>query len=381
MDSGPQSPLEPASPPKPQTDAIYADLIDDDAPIPTQEQGSTVLYVGNPLHNLSYTVGQRRLSDPQRPLHYFVVGESATGRVVAENEAPRTLTMSNNDHLPPKAVQDELVRIYFSVFQPSYPFLDRSHFIGLYNTGEFTVVGSSRSLSLMLLQAVFLTAFTHCSTSVVQSAGFQSRIDAKVTYFRRTKALWDAALETDRLINIQVLLLLQFWWDSPTEQKDSIFWLNMAISLAQGCGMHRSTACSGLPDHQRRLWTRIWACLRLRDAQLATALGRPLHLHSEDCDVEPLDVSIFLEDNDLQMDEPLVGRSTHLEKLYFLNMSKLSNIAGLISQGHRPRGADGKLAEARTTLREWYQSLETELQLGAGYHVEFWVKFLHIYYK
>lgn len=178
----------------------------------------------------------------------------------------------------------------------------------------------------MLLQALTMMAFTHCPASVVHDAGFQSRTDAKRTYFHRAKSLWDTGQEMDRVVNIQVLLLLQFWWDSPTEQRDSAFWLHSAISLAQGCGMHRSTAPSGLPDHQRRLWKRIWTCLRMRDEHLAAAYGRPLHIAADDCDVEPLAELDFFEDGVEHIDGQLFGRSTQLHYLYFLSMNKLGSI-------------------------------------------------------
>ncbi|KAF2180284.1 hypothetical protein K469DRAFT_673123 [Zopfia rhizophila CBS 207.26] len=286
-----------------------------------QQYGTTILYIGNPLHNLAYTIYQRGQSGHHHRLHYPVI----------DNAALRTIPLGNaHEHgiidLPRKEVQDELIKTYFSCVQPAYPFLDRVQFAQLYVQRNHSIVASSTSLSIMLLQAVFMVAFTHCPSSVLHQAGFQSRGDAKRTYFERAKLLWDSGQEIDRVVNIQVLLLLQFWWGSPTEQRDSTFWLNAAISLAQGCGMHRCTAQSGLAENERRLWKRIWMCLRMRDEQLAAAYGRPLHIAGDDCDLLPLDESDFLEEGVECIDEELFGRSKRLHYLYFLSMSRLGNI-------------------------------------------------------
>jgi hypothetical protein len=108
---------------------------------------------------------------------------------------------------------------------------------------------------------MFMVAATHCSLEVLSNAGFNSRHEAKRAFYRRAKALYGADYESNRIVNIQALFLLQFWWESPLEQKDAGFWLNGATGLAQGCGMHRSTERAGLSLSERRLWRRIWSCI------------------------------------------------------------------------------------------------------------------------
>jgi hypothetical protein len=109
---------------------------------------------------------------------------------------------------------------------------------------------------------MFMVAATHCPLDVLtKGAGYNSRHEAKRAFYRRAKALYDCDYESNRIVNIQTLFLLQFWWESPLEQKDSGFWLMGATGLAQGCGMHRSTERAGLSPSDRILWRRIWSCI------------------------------------------------------------------------------------------------------------------------
>jgi len=158
--------------------------------------------------------------------------------------------------LPSPEIQHELIRTYFAVIQPTYPILDRVSFARSYRSRE------SRP-SLLLLQAMFMVAASHCSLDLLLQAGFKSRHDAKRTFYRRARSLYDSDFESNRLANIQATFLLQFYWDSPLEQKDAGYWLGASILLAQGCGMHRNTERSSLSVPERRLWRRIWTELHV----------------------------------------------------------------------------------------------------------------------
>jgi Fungal specific transcription factor domain len=244
-DTSPAFSTRPPSPKAP-TDMVYANLFDDDRR--SRTPGQTIFYLGHATHNMAYM-----LSHKGPPfLHTSILDAGAVRKPLPPDEVAFLRARGYYD-LPPPHVQTELIRTYFAVVQPTFPVVDRVEFAKSYD--------SQSPPSLLLLQAMFMVAATHISFQFILDAGFKSRHEAKRTFYRRAKGLFDADYEPNRTVNIQAAFLMQFWWESPLAQKDACYWLNCAISLAQGCGMHRCTQKSGLSPSDRKLWRRIWALL------------------------------------------------------------------------------------------------------------------------
>src|SRR3954465_8385504 len=96
--------------------------------------------------------------------------------------------------------------------------------------------------------------------------------------------------------------------------------------VAQGSGMHRSVEMSQLSKPDKRLWKRIWWTLFTRDRSVAVALGRPVHINTDDSDVEMVCEEDFIEDSDSNnqyAQDPL-----HIQ--FFLQYVKLCEIMGLV---------------------------------------------------
>ena len=244
-DTSPAFSTRPPSPKAP-ADMVYANLFDDDRR--SRTPGQTIFYLGHATHNMAYM-----LSHKGPPfLHTSILDAGAVRKPLPPDEVAFLRARGYYD-LPPPHVQTELIRTYFAVVQPTFPVVDRVEFAKSYD--------SQSPPSLLLLQAMFMVAATHIPLQYLLDAGFKSRHEAKRTFYRRAKGLFDADHEPNRIVNIQAAFLMQFWWESPLAQKDACYWLNCAISLAQGCGMHRCTEKSGLSSSDRKLWRRIWALL------------------------------------------------------------------------------------------------------------------------
>ncbi|GAM38810.1 hypothetical protein TCE0_033r09851 [Talaromyces pinophilus] len=185
--------------------------------------------------------------------------------------------------LPPLFVQKALLDAYFRWIFPMQQILDRKQFLDDFEAGRASIV---------LLQALFFVATTCCDEDIIK-ANWGSRRSAQLTLYQRVKALYDADCEQNRVTVIQVLFLMTFWWGSPTEEKDCSHWLAAAVRLAQANGMHRSTKNSPLSLKDQKLWKRIWWTFYVRDRFDAASLGRPMLIHDDDCDVEPLEESDF----------------------------------------------------------------------------------------
>jgi hypothetical protein len=63
---------------------------------------------------------------------------------------------------------------------------------------------------------------------------------------------------------------------------------------------------------------------KIRDRYAAAALGRPVRIRDEDCDVEPLEESDFEENGSAE--PSLFGTSTRHHVLYAIHMAKLAVI-------------------------------------------------------
>lgn len=84
--------------------------------------------------------------------------------------------------LPPKHVGERLLLAFFESFYPAYPVFDRREIVALYQRGQ---------LSFLVLQTIFYIAATVCDEGLLQETGFANRYQARSTYYRRAKALYD----------------------------------------------------------------------------------------------------------------------------------------------------------------------------------------------
>lgn len=215
---------------------LYARMAGPEATSPTATHGlprsrNRMLYLGESF-DLSYVVktvcGAGRGTDGVK-LHYSVPSSVSVSRKGDTVEEP--LPFRDAFILPPLAVCDELVRLFFTCIHPAYPVFDRRAFTRAYRDGN---------VSVLVLQTIYFLALTICDEGLLLRAGYADRANARRTHYLRAKALYDADYERDRADLVTVLFLFGFWWAGPEDQKDSWHWLGAAISLAQTLGMHRS---------------------------------------------------------------------------------------------------------------------------------------------
>jgi hypothetical protein len=120
---------------------------------------------------------------------------------------------------------------YIEWFHPCFPVLDRAETAHLLATGK---------LSPLLYQAIMFVGSTYCDESSVLRIGYRGRGEARAQLYDRARLLFDAEIESDVFIVIQAAFLLSFRRVGPTEMKDVRYWLNIAVTLAQSHGLHRS---------------------------------------------------------------------------------------------------------------------------------------------
>ena len=272
--------------------------------------------------------------------------------------------------LPPRELCDKLIQAYFKWVAPIVPIINQSSFMQRYRDPE-------NPPSMLLMQAMLLAGSKVCTTSTLLDAD-GSPITASTLFYKRAKALFDADYENDRVVIVQALILMGWYWEDRARVTKSVFyWNGLAVTIAQGCGMHRSTKRSRLTLADQRLWTRIWWTLFTRDRSVAVALGRPAHINMDSSDVQMICEDDFIE-NDF-----IYPSSIHVN--FFLQYVKLCEIMDLVllrnySISPKAQRHDAlALTHCDLALADWLQYCPVELQWDESRY-SFWSAYLQCVY-
>ncbi|KAI4103602.1 MAG: hypothetical protein L6R37_003748 [Teloschistes peruensis] len=277
--------------------------------------------------------------------------------------------------LPPRALCDELIDSFFQWVAPVVPVINRSRFMRRYQDPK-------NPPSLLLLQAVLLAGSRVCTNPQLMDAN-GSTTPAAMTFYKRAKALYDANYEEDRVTIVQALVLMGWYWEGPEDVTKNVFyWTRVATIVAQGSGMHRSVEGSQLSRPDKRLWKRIWWSLYTRDRSVAVALGRPVHINTDDSDVEMVTEDDFIED---EVDQPAKYPPNAIHVQFFLQYVRLCEIMGLVlaqqysvaSKARRQNAID--LTHSDMALADWLQNCPKEVYWEKPRH-HFWSALLHSNY-
>ena len=143
----------------------------------------------------------------------------------------------------------------------------------------------------------------------------------------------------------------------------------------------RSVESSQLSRPDKRLWKRIWWTLFTRDRSVAVALGRPVHINTNDTDIEMISEDDFVEDEGDRPGEP--PEETHVQ--FFLQYVRLCEIMGLVlSQQYSVASKAGRqnainLAHSDMALADWLRNCPAEVKWEKDRH-RFWSALLHSNY-
>ncbi|KAL8788667.1 MAG: hypothetical protein Q9213_001595 [Squamulea squamosa] len=281
--------------------------------------------------------------------------------------------------LPPRALCDELISSFFRWVAPVVPVINQSRFMQRYHDPE-------NPPSLLLLQAMLLAGSRVCTNPQLMDAN-GSTTPAAMTFYKRAKALYDANYEDDRVTIVQALVLMGWYWEGPEDVTKNVFyWTRVATIVAQGSGMHRSVEGSQLTRPDKRLWKRIWWTLFTRDRSVAVALGRPVHINTDDSDVEMVCEDDFIEDEDNEQSKQQAKHTPNpVHVQFFLQYVRLCEIMGLVlaqqysvaSKARRQNAID--LTHSDMALADWLQNCPKEVYWEPQRH-HFWSALLHSNY-
>lgn len=277
--------------------------------------------------------------------------------------------------LPDRDLCDELVECYFKWVAPILPVINRTRFMKSYRDPR-------NPPSLLLLNAILLAGARVCPRTQFRAEGDTS-IPAATLFYQRAKALYEASYEEDRITLVQSLILMGWYWEDHHKVTRNVFyWVGVAITVAQGFGMHRSAERSRLSTSDKRLWKRIWWTLYTRDRSVSVALSLPTQINMDDSDVEMLCEDDFIEEDEHGFSVP--PDPIHVE--FFLHYIKICDIMDLVliqlysltTSKHRRRDAIA-LTQCDMALAELLENCPEALKWNPSTY-NFWSALLHCFH-
>ncbi|KAJ4011846.1 hypothetical protein NW752_004245 [Fusarium irregulare] len=132
--------------------------------------------------------------------------------------------------------------------------------------------------------------------TTVQAAGYETRKNMKRAMFSRAKALYDADYERSKIVLIQAVLLMGFWYADTEDRLGPWHWNGIAISLCQTVGLHRQPDASvnNRPyssSIDRNLWKHLWWSCFFRETWLSVGMGRPMRINLAHSDTPKPDIN------------------------------------------------------------------------------------------
>lgn len=270
-----------------------------------------------------------------------------------------------------------ILRAYFQWFHPCFPIVDRPEIARRLQTMD---------ISPLLFQAMLFIGASYCSDVAITGLGFRDRSEAKSLLYTRARLLFHADWEKDRITLIQGLFLLSFWRGESADVRDVRYWLGVVITLAESCGLHRSTKLTTRDAAVARVRRRIWWSIYVRERQSAASLGLPMRVRDEDCDIEALTVADLQGDGEEGNGSMGLGSPTAEHLIYPVKMVELARLLGRIIDIHfipgRTPTAQEEIMHLQTSLEEWKDSLPPELRrISDEDDPSVWTCLLHLAYN
>ncbi|VTT68198.1 unnamed protein product [Fusarium fujikuroi] len=248
----------------------------------------------------------------------------------------------------PTDVCDDMIWTYFKHVHFFLPIVDAEGFLNDYH-GQ----GPHKKHDL-LFWSMMLAATNFADADLLRRFNFPSRKAMKAAMYERAKSV----------------MLLSFWYTDPQDHTGAWYWIGIAISLAQGIGLHRNPRSSSrapqiYPREQalrRRIW---WSCV-VRDRWVSLAKGHPMRIHGEDCDLPfPTSQDVLQELDSVTHDAKrrfIPADSAALTSLW-LRLVRISDVLGGILRLHyRVSGPDPTMDD----IDKYAQQIESLSATNSG---------------
>jgi hypothetical protein len=109
----------------------------------------------------------------------------------------------------------------------------------------------------------------------VKMLGYRSHAVARTAFYQRTRALYDADVETDPTALVQSLILMSFWCEDSGITKDAWHWMGNMASLLDVVEPWNDISSRASTGHVPKI---VWWCCFVRDAHVSLDMRRQSRL-------------------------------------------------------------------------------------------------------
>lgn len=188
----------------------------------------------------------------------------------------RYLEFTGSLHIPMRSVLDHFVREYFLHVHPVLPVVDEREFWEMYDDSQ-TNIDKPRRLSLFVFQSMLFAACATVPLDVLRCCGFGSVRQARETFYRRAKTIFDLSKELDYYPVAQGALLLTYYTTNEDPNMNS-HWLSIAIQNARVINSQLYHRDRSLSETERRSKKRLWWSCILRDRVMPLGCRRAVQI-------------------------------------------------------------------------------------------------------
>ncbi|OAG43366.1 hypothetical protein AYO21_02303 [Fonsecaea monophora] len=231
---------------------------------------------------------------------------------------------------PSQEILDALIANFLDRVWPIYPVVNRQEFLQQYK---------AKKVPWILLHALCFISATFCPLAILHRAGFTGRKQARVSYYRKAKALFDTGYESNKITILQSVIVLTCWGGGPNNYWNFYSWISTGVT-----SFEKTLVDSG---HSRCF---MWHPRR-----------RPFRINTDHSDTEMLTVEDF--EYDVQSPDFVNHPLRDVCGLYQIHMSKLSLLLReIISTRFDPNRAQARMANLHDTLQDWHNALPPTLR-------------------
>ncbi|KAF2096104.1 hypothetical protein NA57DRAFT_78876 [Rhizodiscina lignyota] len=260
------------------------------------------------------------------------------------------------DH-PSQEILDALIGSFMDRVYPLYPIVNRQEFMQQYK---------AKKIAWILLHALCFASATFCPLAILHRAGFAGRKQARFSFYRKAKALFDMGYEANKITILQSVILMTMWGGGPNNYWNFYSWIGTGVTIAEAMGIHRSMAGTNMNPQDRSLLKRLWWVLVVRDASCGTLVGRPFRIDMTHSDTEML----TMEDFEYDMRDPDFAKHP-LRNTYGLYQIAISELAIILREIvsfrfciDRPHVKASTISNLDERLQSWRKSLPMELSFS-----------------
>ena len=221
--------------------------------------------------------------DDHVTFHYYEFLDLKSLSKVQQDDV-RYLEFTGSLHIPARPVLNEIVREYFLHVHPVLPVVDERAFWAMYDDSMIDL-NKPGKLSLFVFQSMLFAAAATVPLATLRCCGFSSVRQARETFYRRAKTIFDLSKESDCYAVAQGALLLTYYSTNADPNINS-HWLSIAIQNARVINAQLYHRDQTISDTERRRKKRLWWSCVLRDRIMPLGCRRAIQITYKHFDFE-----------------------------------------------------------------------------------------------